>query len=286
MMQTLVQQLFPLRMQNAIATCSNPGCGRRDWMGHFASGRASLWLNGKWFCSTACVRPGLIVLARARTSARDLHRHRLPLGLLLLSRGQISSTQLQRALDIQRLHAERRIGECLVAMRAVQEFDITAAVAAQWGCPVFSSPASPVSATIPFGLMERYGMVPDALGSKRQLLHLGFCREVDYVAMAAAGKKSSSAALRHASSQILFTPNSCCGVPRPERRRSQGSPPTLEQNPSQTSFWTMWTRPASRRSAWPRRRTPYGLVSAKRRWIFCSEGSLVPGGGLEPPQPC
>ena len=73
-------------------------------------------------------------------------------------------------------------------MRAVQEFDITAAVAAQWGCPVFSSPASPVSATIPFGLMERYGMVPMHWVQKRQLLHLGFCREVDYVAMAAVEK--------------------------------------------------------------------------------------------------
>jgi Type II secretion system (T2SS), protein E, N-terminal domain len=68
---------------------------------------------------------------------RRPRQHRIPLGLVLLSRGLIDNQSLQEALQAQRQSRNGRLGEWLMRLGAVNEDQVTAAVAIQWGCPVF-----------------------------------------------------------------------------------------------------------------------------------------------------
>jgi hypothetical protein len=64
-------------------------------------------------------------------------QHRVPLGLVLLSRGFIDNQRLQEALRAQRQAREGRLGEWLMRLGAVSEDQVTTALAIQWSCPVF-----------------------------------------------------------------------------------------------------------------------------------------------------
>jgi hypothetical protein len=68
---------------------------------------------------------------------RRPRQHRIPLGLVLLSRGLIDNRSLQEALQAQRQSRNGRLGEWLMRLGAVNEDQVTAALAIQWGCPVF-----------------------------------------------------------------------------------------------------------------------------------------------------
>jgi len=61
--------------------------------------------------------------------------HRVPLGLLLLSRQQMTAAQLRTALERQRASGEGRIGDWLRRWVLPSELQITAAVARQWRVP-------------------------------------------------------------------------------------------------------------------------------------------------------
>jgi hypothetical protein len=64
-------------------------------------------------------------------------RYRLPLGLLLLSKGIITGAHLQEALKAQRDSQKGRLGEWLRQQGIVTEEQVTAALSMQWGIPVF-----------------------------------------------------------------------------------------------------------------------------------------------------
>jgi hypothetical protein len=114
------------------------------------------------------------------------HQHRIPLGLLLLSRQQITSAQLQEALALQQREPARLIGACLVELGSATERQVTAAVAAQWGCPVFTaSLPQRLDVEIPLDLLRHYKMMPAHWNDRERLLHVGFVRRVDYLALAA-----------------------------------------------------------------------------------------------------
>jgi hypothetical protein len=68
---------------------------------------------------------------------RRPRQHRIPLGLVLLSRGFIDNQRLQEALQAQRQSRKGRVGEWLVRLGAVNEDQVTMALAIQWSCPVF-----------------------------------------------------------------------------------------------------------------------------------------------------
>jgi hypothetical protein len=68
---------------------------------------------------------------------RRPRQHRIPLGLVLLSRGFIDNQRLQAALQAQRQSRKGRVGEWLMQLGAVNEAQVTMALAIQWSCPVF-----------------------------------------------------------------------------------------------------------------------------------------------------
>jgi hypothetical protein len=63
---------------------------------------------------------------------------RMPLGLILLSRGWITQRELQEALAAQRRAGNGRIGEWLGRLHGISEEAIAKALAIQWSCAVLA----------------------------------------------------------------------------------------------------------------------------------------------------
>ena len=166
-------------------TCMNVDC-KTSWF--------RLWrrrnvprFEGQWACSADCMR--LLIQEAVERELGDgaplepqKHKHRIPLGLLMLSLGWITQEQLRRALDAQRAAGGKaRIGKWLMQQCNLSEEQVTRALSMQWGCPVLSlSGHQPetVSTLIPRVLLDAYGMVPLRNGSSR-LAYLAFEDRVD-----------------------------------------------------------------------------------------------------------
>jgi len=124
------------------------------------------------------------VLAMARVAVRrELgdgvvaapHRHRVPLGLVMLAQGWITQAQLRRALDAQRENGTGRIGEWLIAECGVDAEQVARGLSVQWNCPVLTTEGfSPeaMARVMPRIFVEEFGLLPlRVAGSK--ILYLG-----------------------------------------------------------------------------------------------------------------
>jgi hypothetical protein len=165
--------------------CANPDCKSARMSTRLVCSGA--FLDGQRFCSPECLQVGLdINLAELMTRplrATVRRQHRIPLGLTLVSRGDIDTATLRSALQQQKQQPERRIGQILIEMKAVTESQVTGAVASQWSVPVFklNPDKVPQSALqIPVYLMERYGMIPVHFNQEGKRLHLAFAQTVDH----------------------------------------------------------------------------------------------------------
>jgi hypothetical protein len=101
---------------------------------------------------------------------------RMPLGLILLSRGWISHRELQEALGAQRSAQNGRIGEWLHRLHGISEETITKALGIQWNCTVLPSGMPGLEFAcwlIPAFLRNRYGLAPLRQGSDRALYLAG-----------------------------------------------------------------------------------------------------------------
>jgi hypothetical protein len=162
--------------------CGNAKC-RSGWMKLWRS-RQSPVLEGKWACSQACMQ-GMVRAAIQReadgNAQKWMHQHRVPLGLVLLSRGVITQEQLRKALEAQKKAGTGRLGEWLIRHKAVNENHIAQALSAQWNCPVLSSAphdAITMASTFPRLLIDSFGAVPLRLASRR-LLYVAFEDRID-----------------------------------------------------------------------------------------------------------
>jgi hypothetical protein len=112
-------------------------------------------------------------------------RHRIPLGLLMLSKGQLTNGQLRTGLDMQREHGGR-IGQTLQRMGFVTEQQVTAALASQWACPVLSPVATTGSnceRKVPSRLLLRFQMLPVHFAPATRILHVAFSEGVEYTVL-------------------------------------------------------------------------------------------------------
>lgn len=137
-------------------------------------------LEGSRFCLEPCLeRPLLDAIERARLKRKaSSAAHRIPLGLLLLSRQQISPEQLRAALDAQRDAGRGRLGEWLVCMGFTTEEKITAALARQWSCPILRTSSALLQRNhipqLPSTLLETFGMIPLDYVPSTATLHIAF----------------------------------------------------------------------------------------------------------------
>jgi hypothetical protein len=124
------------------------------------------------------------LLGREQSEAHPLaaHRHRVPIGLVLLKQGWITHDELRDALAAQRAGAGLRLGEWLTAHRGLDPARLTQALGLQWSCPVFSLAKSPGGlplTLVPRLLSETFGFVPLRLTSSGTL-YLAFEDRIDH----------------------------------------------------------------------------------------------------------
>ncbi len=162
-------------------TCANPEC-RGGWKLPWRNRRRPIF-EDRWACSASCLQS--IVRRALRRERGDLrieldgdtpHRHRVPLGLVMLGQGLITQRQLRAALDAQRAAGEGRIGDLLMQECGLSAAQITRGLAAQWSCPVLPidgfSPAA-MSLVMPRLLVEELGLLPIRVAGSR-ILYVAF----------------------------------------------------------------------------------------------------------------
>ena len=104
----------------------------------------------------------------------------------MLAHGDIDARQLHDALTAQRRSGNGRIGEWIEYMGYAGEAQVTAAVGAQWACPVLPvMPGHPVAPSLPLALLRRHRMAPVHYVNSLRLLHVAFSDAVDYAALLA-----------------------------------------------------------------------------------------------------
>ena len=168
-----------------LETCANSAC-RTGWMQVWRN-RAAPIFEGAWTCSEACMRAlisqAVVRERKGHAETRPPHRHRLPLGLLMLEQGWITAEQLRGALESQRKHGTGRLGSWLVKQHGVKEELVTRALAMQWSCPVLSAPAqntAQLSMLIPRLFVDAFGVAPLRVAAGK-VLYLGFEDRLDPV---------------------------------------------------------------------------------------------------------
>jgi hypothetical protein len=155
----------------AEATCGRwrPGLGRRLLAG--------VWLNSRWFCSSAClaptVRDGLMDATMPQESA--LARPALRLGAILRHRGAITQEQLVEALAAQR-RSGLRLGAQLQTLGMASADVVLAALANQAGLSYLTSVDLSLVRRAPGGLsgatVRALGLVPFEIDAGRRRMHV------------------------------------------------------------------------------------------------------------------
>lgn len=165
--------------------CGSPSC-RGRWLNRFKDKRRPFF-EGSWLCSFPCLAE-LVELALRREERESAaegfhlpHRHRIPLGLILLERGWISQIQLQRALAAQRTAGCGSLGDWLIASGEVEREYVLRALSIQWGCPLLSVDgfdASAMALIAPRVLLDTFHVLPLRIAGNR-ILYLAFVDEPD-----------------------------------------------------------------------------------------------------------
>jgi len=168
-----------------LTTCANPACAS-GWLQIWRS-RSSPVFEGGWNCSPECTEHRLrVAVAReldGRGSVTEPHRHRVPLGLLMMEQGWITADQLRNALECQKTNKAGRLGQWLIAREGVSEQQVTRALGLQWSCPVlpleYHDPEG-MASLVPRFLLDAFGALPLRVASGK-LIYLGFEHRLDPV---------------------------------------------------------------------------------------------------------
>ncbi len=173
--------------------CANANCpwARSLWMRRLRQPKG-LWLNEAWYCATECFEEG----AREAFERFDLRpnrgkstRYRLPLGLLLLSKGLISSQHLQEALKAQRESQAGRLGDWLRQQGLVTEEQLTSALGVQWGLPVFhlaqTAGFAECAGLAPLAILEASRMALVHFMPNSRMLYVAFSDGIDFTSLRA-----------------------------------------------------------------------------------------------------
>jgi hypothetical protein len=143
-------------------------------------------LQGRWYCGPDCferaAQEAFLQLLPEQDSAQK-KPYRIPIGLLLLSRGVINDAQLKLALTMQRERGFGRIGKFLQEIHATSEKDIASGLAAQWGCSVYPLDRArefrQCASLLPLALLEASHMLPVHYLRPQQTLYLAFIEGID-----------------------------------------------------------------------------------------------------------
>jgi hypothetical protein len=168
--------------------CENPACPitPRIWRTWLEQTQGIL-INGRWHCSPKCSERALAsIFSRLIPEAKPVQAksHRIPLGLLMLSRGLVREEDLKAALAAQRDSGSGRVGEWLRHLGAATELQVTRALGMQWSLPVFPLERMPAplacSDLLPSAILEAGQMVPVHFAPQTGHLYIAFADRVNY----------------------------------------------------------------------------------------------------------
>jgi len=176
--------------------------GRRKWRLKRRPRQDVVRLHSDYYCASGCLETALSEILRTRLAERRSRAgHRVPLGLLLLSRQQLTVEQLRIALQAQEAAARsgnsteqnpggdpnpgrKKIGLWLQELGFATEEQVTAALARQWSCPVLRTglmtAASRRFPAIPAKLLENFRMMPAELVEATGTLLMAFSEDINY----------------------------------------------------------------------------------------------------------
>ena len=182
MIPSMAVPAWSARLKVITSRCE--GCHRSLALRRLSARKAGVRLHDRWYCGSAC----FLKAAEARLTSlmfsgveTPSHLSRMPLGLILVDRGWLNATQLRAATDEQKEFGEE-IGELLVRRGFVNESQVTAGRATQWGCPVYTTPnhLAPVTVQIPLALIRMHAAIPLHLVVTKKVLLMGFVQGIDY----------------------------------------------------------------------------------------------------------
>jgi hypothetical protein len=159
-------------------------CQRSLVLRQSSSRKAGIRMRGAWYCSSACFISGaeqeLSELLKSGVEQSN-HVSRMPLGLILMSKGLLTCAQLREVTDEQK-ELGGEIGDLLVQRGSVSERQVAAVRATQWGCPVFAMPKHTLRTIIhvPVTLIRLYSAVPLHYVAATKLLLVGFVHGIEY----------------------------------------------------------------------------------------------------------
>jgi len=174
-----------LNKLRAWPECANPECTAKSLMHAVSKRMTGIRLFEQSFCGPDCFEAGarqkIVELLSLRNAQEKPPAMRMPMGLLLLSRGVLTQEQIKVALDQQR-QSGGNFGEVAQELGFATQQHITAAVAAQWACPVFSLGDRPLPADlhIPTCLLQLYEMLPVHFSTIGRRLMIGFVSRVQH----------------------------------------------------------------------------------------------------------
>jgi hypothetical protein len=173
----------PAKDVSLFPVCANLSCSS-SWLHLWRNRRTPVFEKG-WTCSEVCTRARIEAAVAREMDGQERksieHRHRIPLGLVMLAQGWISQAQLKSALAAQRAAGSGRIGSWLVEVSNIPEYLVTRALSLQWNCPIFSMETPPLlamGAIAPRLLLEAFGILPIRVAG-RKLLYVGFEDRID-----------------------------------------------------------------------------------------------------------
>jgi hypothetical protein len=176
--------------------CESPACTRRRRFWHiWMEPERGYSLDGHWYCSQGCFEQALaFAIGQLSPGKAQPPRmtHRVPLGLLMLSRGLVDNDQLKAALKAQKDSGSGRVGEWLRQIGAVSEEQVTQMLGYQLSIPVFPLEQSrrylECANLVPYPLLQAVGMVPVHYLPGSQTLYMAFVDRVNHSALYAVEK--------------------------------------------------------------------------------------------------
>ncbi len=170
--------------------CSRDDCSRWLTQRHLAARRVGVTMQDQWYCSYSCfasVASERLTRLLSTTPATSARISRMPLSLILMSRGLLTQEQAKQAsIEQEKIGAD--IGDILIQLGYVDEKDVTAARSSQWDCPVFSSSTRPLhlstcQADVPLTFSRMHSMIPLHYIHSTNTLMLGFVYGVEYAVL-------------------------------------------------------------------------------------------------------
>lgn len=168
-----------------------PRCCRTDCVA-----KAPMWrrtpmihTDGGWLCSPQCVEAEAQDRFEVMSVPKELATgHRVPLGLLMLSRGYLQEEQLQAVLSAQLQAREGKVGAWAQRLNFATERQVLTALSLQWSCPVLvlqMPPDATCPAMLPWRLLQSLRMMPVRFTRSTHLLYIALSEGVDHGALAA-----------------------------------------------------------------------------------------------------